>query len=194
MNHSFTESAGGILLRPLCKRDIENLRRWRNDEKNNQYLRTLGEVTPKMQEKWFENYIVTPKQLIFAIEMVKSETLIGSLSLNNINSETGTAVFGSVMIGESSARGKGYGKLGTLLCSKIAFLDMQLARLVATVHTQNIPAICAYTHVGYEIKGVKPFSESGNEEEFIIELTRGRFELLHPELVDHAEGKHEDRS
>ena len=41
-----------VIIRPLEKQDIEQLRIWRNDTKQIRFLRNIGYITREMQEKW----------------------------------------------------------------------------------------------------------------------------------------------
>ena len=43
-----------VELRGIVKDDLEQLRKWRNDPKLRQYFREYRELTPMMQDSWYE--------------------------------------------------------------------------------------------------------------------------------------------
>ncbi len=155
MKHNYKAQYKNIVLRPLEKRDIEKLRQWRNDEAQTKYLREIGYITPKMQEQWFENYLHNEDEIIFAIEETQSiKDLIGSVALYAF--EDNIAEIGKFQIGNSVARGCGYGIISFSVVSKIAFTYFNTKTLKLVVHKENIVAQKVYEKVGFEISGEEP--------------------------------------
>ena len=56
MKHHYSAVYGEVTIRPLERKDIENLRIWRNDASQTRFLRNIGHITREMQEKWYEGY------------------------------------------------------------------------------------------------------------------------------------------
>ena len=82
MNHQYHASYENIMLRPLERKDIENLRVWRNDATQTRFLRKIDHITPEMQEKWYESYLKDNDTIAFAIEETEHlHRMVGSLSL-----------------------------------------------------------------------------------------------------------------
>ena len=79
VNHQYHASYENIMLRPLERKDIENLRVWRNDATQTRFLRKIDHITPEMQEKWYESYLKDNDTIAFAIEDVAKSFICCSL-------------------------------------------------------------------------------------------------------------------
>ncbi|MBQ4313392.1 MAG: GNAT family N-acetyltransferase [Clostridia bacterium] len=178
MKHTYIAASDKLILRPLDEGDIESLRVWRAQKHNYQYLTHLGEITPEQQKQWFYRYLDNPNQIIWAITEADSGKLLGSVSIYDIDREKGVAEFGGIMLGDMSARGKGYGYEASRLCTKMGFEDIGLSRIIGTVNTQNIAAICIYSRLGYVFTGVQPFSGGVDGTDFTFGMEKQRFERL----------------
>jgi len=66
MDRSFTLSAGPVSLRSIGPGDLEDLRRWKNDNKAAFFFKET--ITPEMQKKWFEGYLSRPDDFMFVVE------------------------------------------------------------------------------------------------------------------------------
>ena len=51
MNHNISYQYENIKLQPIKRNDIEYLRKWRNEKKNNMYLRQIGHITSYEQRQ-----------------------------------------------------------------------------------------------------------------------------------------------
>ncbi len=148
MQHFYEVSVGNIRLRPLDIEDIELLRIWRNDKSKTRYLRSINYITPSMQEKWYNDYLIEAGVYTFAIEdMELKNHLIGSISIYNL--ERDRAEIGRLQIGNEHVRGKGYGKIAVMLASKIAFEEMNIKMLYATVNSNNVASYKSFIRCGY---------------------------------------------
>lgn len=108
MNHQYHASYENIMLRPLERKDIENLRVWRNDATQTRFLRKIDHITPEMQEKWYESYLKDNDTIAFAIEETEHlHRMVGSLSLYDFREEQ--AEIGRLQVGDMEARGHGIG-------------------------------------------------------------------------------------
>lgn len=72
----------GVRLKRLTKDKIEMIRIWRNDPKISQYMEFRDEITPKMQEKWF-NSINNEDNMYYIIEYNGEE--IGLINIKDID-------------------------------------------------------------------------------------------------------------
>ena len=100
MEHGYTALYEDVRLRPLEESDIEALRIWRNDAKSNRFLRDVGYITQEMQRQWFEQYKNNENELIFAIDDMDLNCMVGSISLYDICRERHLASIGRIQIGE----------------------------------------------------------------------------------------------
>jgi len=170
MEHSISAKYKNVLLRPIVENDLELLRHWRNDESNTTYLTKLDYITQKQQQDWYKRELSNKDSYIFAIEETELlNMLVGSISLYNFNGQT--AEYGSIMIGEPMAHGKGIGFLALTLCIFIGFNKFNLETIVASVHEDNTAAVKTNDKVGFSICGRHPYKLGGHEHEIVIDKT-----------------------
>lgn len=168
----YEASYNNVRIRPLEKKDIEQLRLWRNNPENTKYLRNIGIVTPEMQNAWFDGYLKRDEDVIFAIEETKElNRLVGSLSLYDF--ENGVAEIGKILIGDPEAHGKGIGRISFVLAMMIGFKELGLNKIVASVSPENIPAYTNYMKIGFEICGQHDFMD-GIEYEIVLDYKKMR--------------------
>ena len=144
-----------VYLRSLELSDVELLVKWRNDS---DVTSTLGGNTfyvSKLREtEWIRNAILNDKNdLRLAICLTENDKYIGNVNLNTISWINRTAEY-SIMIGDKSQWGKGYGKEATLLILKHAFEELNLNRIYLTVRIDNNKAISLYKKIGFVQEGI----------------------------------------
>jgi len=136
MKHGIELSYRNIKLAPIELEDIECLRNWRNNADLTPYLSKISHITSDMQLVWYNKDLEDKNCYSFAIyETQELQSLIGSVALYNFNGNT--AEFGRLFIGDTNARGKGYGYLTTILCLQIGFTKFKLDDITAYVFEEN---------------------------------------------------------
>ena len=173
MRHNYTRSRDRITLKPLERPEIETLRGWRNDSAGNPYITRLPFITGEMQEQWYSRYL--EDENCATMSAYHGQDLIGSVSLYGFSANT--AEFGKLMVG-APFRGLGFGYDITKACVDIGFEDMGLDTIIASVHTENLSALKIYIKIGFIITGKAPFSGGVEGDEFLIELTKERYNRL----------------
>lgn len=169
MNHNYCAKYKNILLRPLRRDDIENLRIWRNDTQATRFLRQIGYITPEMQEKWFQSYLNNQTEITFAIvETAELNRIVGSVSIYDINGKQ--AEFGKIQIGDKDAHGKGIGRVAMVIALAIGFDKLGLQIIKGCVHQENIAAHSNDMKIGFKIKDTQASAIGGFED--IIEIDR----------------------
>ncbi len=171
MVHNYSARYKDILLRPLLKKDIEVLRRWRNNTEAVKYLRNIGEITPEMQEKWFKSYLLNNDEYSFSIiDIGDLHTIVGSVSLYNFKNTQ--AEVGKIQIGDVRAHGKGIGRTALVMITELGFKSFGLKKIVAGVNQCNIASHSNFMKVGFKIIGTHPSVSSfgGTEDEIEIDL------------------------
>lgn len=169
MNHNYSIKYNNILLRPLLASDVELLRKWRNDEKNSVYLRSIPFITPDMQKKWYEDYLNRNNEVFFAIEAVDLQNrVVGSLSLYDIDSNT--CMFGKLLVGDEEAHGKKIGVSATIAAIKIAFDILDLDKVYLYVYANNAPALKAYKEAGFKM--IDSHKDCDGNEEYTMAIER----------------------
>lgn len=81
--------AYGITLRPVCSKDLEMLRQWRNDPSIAELMLDKTEITPKMQQQWFAALNGDQNRAYWVAEFKQQP--IGVASLTNIDRQKKTA-------------------------------------------------------------------------------------------------------
>ena len=148
MEHNYHIDYENVLLRPLGKDDIENLRVWRNDPRNTIYLRKIPYITVDMQMDWYNCYLKNKDELGFAIiEKNVLNRMVGSLSLHEFNGDT--CFLGKILIGDVEAHGKKVGLNATKAALKIAFEKLRIKTVKLHVYSDNFVALNVYKKAGF---------------------------------------------
>ena len=181
MKHDYQAQFQNVRLRPLGKTDIENLRRWRNDPVNTEFLTALPYITEEMQMHWYEEYLQDEDCIVFAIdEMKQLQKMVGSIALYHFS--PGKCEYGRFMIGDSGAKGKKVGLHSLLACLHIGFQKLGIEEYYASVHEDNLSARKTDERAGFAVCGSHPIIRGGNELEIIIQ--KERFYEIHPEMLE----------
>jgi RimJ/RimL family protein N-acetyltransferase len=143
------------VLRPFKKSNKERVLVWRRDlDIVDAQLGCVFPVTTVMEERWFA--IVMDGQandrVTFAIYNKEDDTLIGFISLSEIDWIPGTAQY-SITIGDRSYNGRGFGREATELILAYAFNTLNLRRIWLQVAGFNIRAIDLYEKMGFILEG-----------------------------------------
>lgn len=159
-----------MMLLPLNSEHIENLRNWRNDETQTEFLRKIDYITKEKQLQWFHKYKEDETQIVFAIyENEKLKRMVGSVSLYNINLTKGTSEIGRIQIGDPEAHGLGLGRTSLVGAIKVAFQCLGIQKIEASVHKDNIAAHKNDMKIGFRIVGEIVSVVGGKED--LIEMT-----------------------
>lgn len=139
MNHNFHAEYNNIRIRPLAVDDIELLRVWRNDADYSRYITKIPFITPEMQQKWFEKYLVDSDVCTWAIDEISElNRFVGTTSLYSFRE--GICEIGKTLI-DSEASGRGIGSLSETLCMHIGFKKYNVNKIDAHIDINNIAAI-----------------------------------------------------
>ena len=176
MEHGYTALYEDVRLRPLEESDIEALRIWRNDAKSNRFLRDVGYITQEMQRQWFEQYKNNENELIFAIDDMDLNCMVGSISLYDICRERHLASIGRIQIGDCRAHGKGLGRKSLVMALKCGFHFLGLEKVAGSVHPENVQAYTNDMKVGFRIVGQCASVAGGMEDR--IEITEKETEKV----------------
>ena len=180
MEHNITASYGNVRVRPICKNDLEFLRKWRNEIKVH-FLTQMGHITPEMQEAWHERNKFLADSYMFAIDEVQElNRLVGSAALYDIKNNI--AEYGRVLVGDSYAHGKGVGYMATVLCLYVGFEKLRLARVIANVHEDNHAAVKSYSKAGFET--CKSYLDNNGHKMLEIAIEKNDFYRKHDFLAE----------
>lgn len=142
-----------IKLREIERADLHLLNKWRN---NYDLVSNLGAgfryLSQEIDERWFNDYLSQrDKNVRLAIEF--EGQYVGNINLTQINYVNRSAEF-SIMIGETSMRGKGIGMSASQQVLKHGFNDLGLHRIWLTCTENNEIAFHLYKKLGFEVEGV----------------------------------------
>jgi diamine N-acetyltransferase len=140
-----------IALGPLRRDLAPRMLGWFNDFAT---TRALGDIAPPWTAErlrgWFEMEDTTRDLfpfVIYARDAVGWQP-IGTTALLDVDFRNGTAEYG-IIIGESSARGQGYGTEVTRLMLDYAFTALGLRSVLLTVYSFQLAGQRAYTKAGF---------------------------------------------
>ena len=135
-----------IYLRPLTVGDAATSWRWRNDASIWKYTGSHPDrvITEDMERQWAAKVIADPSRLNYAICCKADNRYIGNVYIVNIHGTTGEL---GIFIGDSLARGHGYG-LCALNLLKAEARARGLKRILINVARDNVSAIIVYFKSG----------------------------------------------
>lgn len=138
----------GVTLRQLTHDKIEMVRLWRNDPKIQQYMEYREEITPEMQERWFQKMSCSGNDLYFIIEFENEE--IGLINVKDMDPEKTEGESG-VFIYEDKFLNRDISYRAHIAFFDFLFNEMSLKGLRAHVLEDNIRAIRFVQFLGYEL-------------------------------------------
>lgn len=138
-----------VALGPYTRELLEIDLRWINDFETQRNLTHIPRPRIMEQTIAFHEHIErSPSDVLFVIYEKETWQPIGSTGLKNIEYHNRSAEFG-IMIGEPSARGKGYGTETARLMLDYAFTALGLHNVTLEVLEYNVAGIRAYEKAGF---------------------------------------------
>ncbi len=122
-----------------------------NDPVTRRALARTDDMTLELEERWFDALQISTRDVVLAID---TSAFIGTCGLHNIDVRHRSASLG-IMIGDASARGRGYGTEAIELLLAHAMATLKLHRVELEVITTNTAAIRCYERVGFVTEGVR---------------------------------------
>lgn len=142
-------------LRELCRKDLETINLWRNNE---EIINDLGApfrfINQEVDDKWFDGYMQTRQNNIrCAIVTDNSDLIIGLVSLTEIDYIHRNAKL-HIMIGPTG-QNKGAGTFGVKAMIEHAFKNYGLHRVELDVLSNNARAQHVYEKCGFIKEGTR---------------------------------------
>lgn len=148
-----------ICFRPIEKQDLENVRKLRNDPTTWIYLSDVTQISPAMQEKWFESMEKASDKAYFAVfKQVKdfpisnSGDFLGIIRCDQLDHANRSIRVGADII--PTERGKGYGTLALQAILEFCFDHMGMHRVWLLTVEGNMVARRLYENVGFAEEGL----------------------------------------
>ena len=141
-----------LYLGPMMVEDAPIFTKWLNDYRVTDGIGKTKDITTIENEIEYLQNITKNDDYNFSIVTKENNQLIGTCSIMNINSINQTAEVG-IIIGEESARGKGYGVEALKLLLDYGFNTLNLHTIYLGVYSFNKQAIACYKKVGFKEAG-----------------------------------------
>lgn len=154
---------------------IETYTKWMNDFNVTDYIgRSSGVTTLSGEKEWLENNSKISDKRDFDIVDLDTDKLIGSITLEHIDTISRTAVLG-IFIGEEDYRNKGYGTEAINLLLEYGFRYLNLHSIRLDLLDVNERAHRCYLKCG--------FKDSGRTREAIF-LNGKYYDKLHMDILE----------
>ncbi len=141
-----------IYLSPMGASDeeIEKFTEWMNDFEITDYTARTSQITTYISEKeWLLNTAKDNKNINFNIVELKTDKLIGTISLLKLNHVNRNAELG-IFIGDAKFRGNGYGEESINLILDYGFNYLNLHSIFLDVFSINERAHKCYLKCGFK--------------------------------------------
>jgi RimJ/RimL family protein N-acetyltransferase len=138
-----------IALGPIRRDLLPTYERWINDFAA---VRNLGvpprPISTETETAWFDGVIANPTDASFTIYERSTWRAIGTTALHGIDHRHRTGEFG-ILIGETDARGRGFGTEAARLMLDYSFTALGLHNVMLRVHAYNLAGLRAYQKAGF---------------------------------------------
>lgn len=138
-----------VSLGPLRRDLIPVYQRWMNDPVTLRAYDTLRPLTLEQVADWYDRQMQASDMVRFTVYERVTGQPIGKTALYDLDFRNRCAEFG-ILIGEASARGKGYGTEATQLMLDYAFTALGLHNVRLEALAFNEPALRAYRKAGFK--------------------------------------------
>ena len=142
---------GDVAIGPLLPEMADQVFRWVCDPEVARHLGLRSEPSLARTAAWLAKAASDETMRGFAIRLGGRH--VGNVVLDLIDRHLATARL-SAYVGEAAARGGGVGTTAVYHCLRAAFDSLELRKVWLTVHVHNVPAIAAYSRVGFQVEGV----------------------------------------
>jgi RimJ/RimL family protein N-acetyltransferase len=149
-------------IRPIERKDLESIRRIRNDESTFMQLTDARLITPAGQQAWFDALGTAKDRAFFAVVKLERDpdhpimsegSLIGMIRTSEIDVTNRSICVGADVAPEW--RGKGYGTKIYRALLKYLFSDLAYHRIFLLVLETNAVGRRLYENMGFKVEGVQ---------------------------------------
>jgi len=147
-----------LRFRGIEERDASDIVLWRSNPQNYQFFLDPHPITLEGHLKWFARYLDDETRYDFLIEDMEGHSL-GTCGLSAIGRG---ACEVSYMIGDPSARGRGYATEAVCALVEVAFRELDVVRVEARILPNNASSMRVVEKCGF------------GEAERVFRLTKGQ--------------------
>lgn len=157
-----------IYLRPIEEKDLENIRKLRNDPSTWINLTDVTLIDPVMQKNWFNSLPQKYNSCRYFVVCKSKDKFIGLIRMDEID-----WVNKSIRVGcdvAVNARGKGCGQLIMRMIKEYCFNYLNMHRLWLAVMEYNTKARHVYEKAGFKTEGRyrKAIYRNGKYHDYIL--------------------------
>ena len=142
-----------LFLRPITDADTPDIVRWRNDPEVWRYFLFRDPFTPEMHRAWLKNKVETGRVVQYIIVERERGASVGSVYFRDVDPVNESAEYG-IFIGETWARGRGFGTETARLFTAFGLDVLRLHRISLKVLGDNAVAQRSYEKAGFRTEGV----------------------------------------
>jgi RimJ/RimL family protein N-acetyltransferase len=143
-----------VQLRPFEKADLPLIIRWNNDPDTRSLTGEVYPSTLHSAEAWYDRIKDDPGRVWFIIEERETGEPIGECGLLRIFPAWRTTDL-TIILGEKSSRGKGFGTEAINLLMDYAFGMLAMHRIAIGVVGFNQQALAFYEKIGFQREGIQ---------------------------------------
>lgn len=182
MDHNFSCEYKRVILKPIKRGDIEQVRVLRNNPQIRRWFNYSEEISKENQLKWYEKYLSDPTDYMYAVFLRNDPSkLIGTYASYNLDLAKRTIEVGRLMVDSQniSERGLGYDIVGAAI--KLVFENLPVDIITGEVFAENERSIrCSMEGGGLEMIGNGMVDD---HEVVYLSITRQQY-LKHREEIE----------
>jgi RimJ/RimL family protein N-acetyltransferase len=144
-----------MILRAFEPSDLPLINKWHNSQELN--MLTCGRkyfISEEYDKEWLNDKIFNNTFQVYLAICSDPSTMIGYISLNEINSVNRTAQWGGVFIGNDYFRNKGYATEAAINILKYGFLELNLQKISGHWLNAHLTSIMMGKLLGFKQEGV----------------------------------------
>ena len=162
--------------RTASDEEVQKFTEWMNDFQVTDYIASSSSlISAPSEREWLESSAKNFKDRLFNIVALNDDCLLGSISLDQIDSIHRSATLG-IFIGDSNYRGKGIGTEAVNLILEYGFRYLNLHSIQLEVLSANKRAIKCYEKCG--------FKKTGQSRERLF-IDGKYYDNVHMDILDH---------
>lgn len=137
-----------VHLTPMRLEDTRAVLTLRNSHRAIFNLAQSGPLTSEMHETWYRGYLDRDDDIAWMIRLPSGD-VIGTVSLYSIDPAGGSAEKGRLVIDEDRTMTAPYAVETDLLVLDLAFNELDLARVVASIRPDNGKVVSMHRRIGF---------------------------------------------